>query len=201
MLSLIQPISLFDKKVLVTFIQENLDALEEGLQFLARHLGDEDSGYIDLFACDSYGRSVIIDVSLKEPSPSLFEALNHFVWVKRQLPFLQQIYDEHSLRINHPPKIFLVAPSFSYKIINLCSELSLTTVKLFEFRYLKMEEQTGILLSSIDTPAVHGTISSYELNLKPSAPLGNSIELSEMELQEFLELNIPPSPTNGPFSK
>lgn len=125
------------EKELHEIIEEELDALEEGLLLLKYEFGMV-RGVPDFLCVDSGGRLVIIEVKLQEDENMLFQALRYYDEVHKSIYAIAKMFPDKDIDTDESPRIMLVAEGFSDTIRRM-STLVRPEVELYAHVILRTE--------------------------------------------------------------
>src|ERR1041385_3293438 len=132
-------------------IQEELDALEDGLVLL-QHEYTSGKGSIDFLCVDSGGRLVIVEVKLHEDDNVLFQALRYYSALDKNRFLAADAFKRHKVDPADSPRIVIVAETFTDDLKRL-STLVVPDVELFEYTVaLTPTGDKGIIYHAVSLP-------------------------------------------------
>jgi hypothetical protein len=132
-------------------IQGELDAIEEGLEFL-QHEYPSGNGILDFLCVDSGGRLVIIEVKLHEDKDVLFQALRYFSDIDKNRYLIATVFSDRDIDPEESPRIVLIAERIPEDTRRL-STLVVPEVELLEYSAVTLPEgDRGIVYHSVSLP-------------------------------------------------
>lgn len=146
----LQPYAPSSEAELHALIEDDLEAIEEGLEIL-QHEYPTGRGFVDFLCVDSGGRLVIIEVKLIEDENVLFQALRYFSDVDR---VRYRIASTFSGKVNadEQPRIIIIAKRFSEDVKRL-STLVVPEVELLEYSAVILpSEEIAVVYHSVTPP-------------------------------------------------
>ena len=119
--------------------------------------GGSARGRIDILACDSSKRLVVVELKVVEEDDALWQALEYYDWIIRNADTVPRMYAKHAKRIDATasPRIVLIAPSFSERVRRIVSyidaEISLLTYRFYEIG--ENSEEVGLIFNDVPPDA------------------------------------------------
>jgi Holliday junction resolvase-like predicted endonuclease len=142
-------ISLRERDELESLIIKNPEVIEEGLKVIT-HQHPTDSGPLDILAVDSEGTLVVIELKNEASESHLDQGLRYFDWCSQNLAWLSQSYKDFNIDSESPPRLLLVAPSFTDNVKRIAKYISVE-LELFEYHAVENEKgDRGLICTSID---------------------------------------------------
>ena len=146
------------EKELHTIIENELDALEEGLELLKYEMGIA-TGVPDFLCVDSGGRIVIIEVKLQEDEHVLFQALRYYNEVDKNRYVIAQLFSNKNVNPQEHARIIIIAERFSDDIRRMAT-LLVPDVELYEYTVLiDSDNKKGIVFHPVSLPKLEENIS------------------------------------------
>jgi hypothetical protein len=151
-----EEVEIKDEVELENTVKEHITAIEKGMIYLDSQRTVE-GGRLDILAVDSGKRFVIMELKVREDDYMLLQALDYLDYVIKNKDRLANFYSKQkSIEIDKdsPPRIVLIAPSFSDKLRKATRYIDETyPVELFTFRYLKIVDigRCAPLFSRVET--------------------------------------------------
>lgn len=170
---------------LMYLVKQNLGQIEPDIKIIKeKKLSFEDQDNFYLLSHDQNNRFVLIAAKIFEDENWLYRIVDHLEWFQHYLERWHDTLpkDEHNGLSLKDPRIILIAPSFPDSLKKCVPYLSVPTT-LYEYRYLKMGCQQGLLLNPVKCKNVQ-VENAVGLNLNPSLKpiLDNFIKkLSELD--------------------
>ena len=142
-----------DEKELHHFIQQEFDALEEGLELLG-HEYVMKKGRLDFLCVDSGGRLVVIEVKVGEDPDVLFQALKYYMEIEMNKYVIADSFSEKKIDPKSEPRIILIAERFSDDI-RKAANLIIPDVELYEYVILNTpSDNEGIYYRQVSLPKI-----------------------------------------------
>lgn len=129
--------------------------IEGGLRFVdsQRKAG---RGPLDLLLVDSNNTLIVAELKIVEDEEMLMQAIDYFDYVNTHLESLARIHREFNIDPKQTPRLMLIAPSFSQKLINRCKWISEDVrIDLYIYQYITLKgEHKGetIVFSPVNIP-------------------------------------------------
>jgi RecB family endonuclease NucS len=137
-----------------SILTENPNLIEEGLKIVDTQV-ITNRGRLDILGLDSGKVLVIIELKIVESDEMLWQALDYYDWVFRNIDSIKRMYPNNEIDYNQPPRLMLIAPSFSDAIKRRAIYLD-PSVELLEYKYLQAADKKGMLLIPVSLPTVDG---------------------------------------------
>jgi hypothetical protein len=169
-----------DKAVLGDLVVKNSDLLGNGIKILARRLGTQRHGFLDLMGVDGGQRLVVIDLALTDDTRLLIGSLSHFQWADENRDNISKMLPHQQIDPSLPPRIILIATDFSSEIKASVAYFNSTRVDLFTYQYLEANGEKVFFLDPVDLP-----VKAEKPKEKPFT-MPREVTLSDEEIAEFL---------------
>lgn len=140
----IEQISIKDKQELQKILTEEINAIENGLTVLYNNIKIDPKTNLDLLCHDANGRLVVMQLSVMEDDNAFFEGLRCINYIDTVKPMLRAAYGKAGIDENAPPRLVLLAPSFSSNLRNVVENTNVIEVDLYEWDYLQMADKKGL---------------------------------------------------------
>lgn len=140
----IEQISVKDKQELQKILTEEINAIENGLTVLYSNIRIDPKTSLDLLCHDANGRLVVMQLSVMEDDNAFFEGLRCINYIDTVKPMLRAAYGKAGIDENAPPRLVLLAPSFSSNLRNVVENTNVIEVDLYEWDYLQMADKKGL---------------------------------------------------------
>ena len=153
---------------LIYLVKQKLGQVEPDIKIIKeKKLSFEDEDNFYLLAHDQNNKFVLIAVRIYEDENWLYRLVDHLEWFQH---YLQRWHDTLPQEERKPlnlkdARIILIAPSFSNPLKKCVPYLSIP-INLYEYRYLKVGYQQGLLLNPIKLNNTQ-TENVVELNINP----------------------------------
>ncbi|MFH1288107.1 MAG: hypothetical protein ABII25_05365 [bacterium] len=175
---------------LIYLVKQKLGQVEPDIKIIKeKKLSFEDEDNFYLLAHDQDNRFVLIAVKIFEDENWFYRIVDHLEWFQNYLQRWHDTLPKNDRReLNlKDARIILIAPSFSDSLKKCVPYLSVPII-LYEYRYLKMGYQQGLLLNAVKCKSAQ-IKNAVELNLNPPLKpiLDNFIKkLSELDSKIIL---------------
>jgi hypothetical protein len=169
-----------DKAVLGDLVAKNSDLLGEGIRILARRLGTQRHGLLDLMGVDGEQRLVVIDLDLTDDARLFIESLKHFQWVHENCDNISKMLPRQQIDPSLSPRIVLIAPDFLTDIKASVAYFNSIRVDLFTYQYLEANGEKVFFLDPVDLPVMAGKPKEKPFTMP------REVTLSDEEIAEFL---------------
>ena len=142
-------------------VRQKPDLIEEGLRFVAQQVFT-DMGRLDVLLADSDDAFVVAELKVNEDDGMLMQAIDYYDYVANHRDSLAHTYRNREIKPDKAPRLFLIAPSFSPKLLNRIKWVDIN-ISLFTYQCIEMNDSAceGTLLiyneviapsPSVDTP-------------------------------------------------
>ena len=135
------------KDSLVSLLNSNPGALEDGLKTIDTNLSVDSAGPVDLVAVDRFNKLCLIDVDISGEDALLLHGICHFDWFVRNVPIVRRMYRDRVIDCSAHPRIFLVAPGFSAMFQCAAQRIACTRIQCYLCHVAAGPGGTGILLT------------------------------------------------------
>jgi hypothetical protein len=146
---LLRPSTAINRELLISLLNNNVAALEEGLRVIDMCVPCHPFGPIDLMATDNLDCLSILNVDIFQDNESLLRGIAHFDWLARNTPIVRRMYQGRMINFSAPPRLFLVAPGFSPLLRCVAQRSASPKVSCFEYRTAAMPNGIGILFERV----------------------------------------------------
>ncbi len=130
-------------------IAKDMESIEEGLTTIASQIPLNAETKLDVLCHDENGQLVVFKLSTSENDTMLFEGLkdlNQLDAVKHMLKFH---YKDFKISGTEPPRLILLAPSFSKNLLTIVNHIAGIRIDLYEWEYLKFGDNKGLRIKPI----------------------------------------------------
>lgn len=142
------------ERELESFVKLSLSNIETGLTLIDTQVNTY-RGPLDVLAADNEGCLVVIELKVKENDDMLFQAVDYSDWVQENIDSVSRMYRNiHSkVEANYkkPPRIMLVAPSFSSSLKRRAKYLDIN-IDLYICRFIEIGGKRGLLFEQVNIP-------------------------------------------------
>ena len=145
----IEEITVRNERELEEIVVRELERIEKGLTIIGNQIPIDARTKLDILCHDENGQLVIFKLSTNEDDMMLFEglrALNHLDAVKHMLKFY---YQNFKINDSEPPRLILLAPSFSKNLLTIANHISGIRIDLYEWEYLKFGDNKALRIKLI----------------------------------------------------
>jgi hypothetical protein len=129
----LKPCPSLKREQLVSLLKREAAALEDGLKTIDVDIPCDGCGAVDLFAVDPASRLTIIDLDVSPSEMLLLRGIAHYDWAIRNVASLERMYRGHVINFSQTPRLFLIAPQFSF--LFRCAARQITSPQIRWFRY------------------------------------------------------------------
>lgn len=143
------------EKELEDMIRQFPHLIEEGLRYVTRQRKTL-RGSLDVLLVDSDNTLVVAELKTEENDEMLMQALDYYDFVSENMEGLARIYKEFDISPERMPRLMLMAPSFSPRLVNRCKwvkedvQISLCT---YQYIVLKGEAKgASLIFNPIELP-------------------------------------------------
>ena len=125
--------------------------IEEGLSFVD-HQRQTERGPLDVLFVDSDGALVLAELKVKESDEMLMQGLDYYDYIAAHIEGIAAVYKDHSIDVNRRPRLMLIAPSFSQRLLSRCRWISEeVSISLYSFQPIKLEDgSTTVVYSPVE---------------------------------------------------
>lgn len=127
-----------DEKELEDILLRNPELLEEGLKSLTHQLITR-TGPMDLLCLDSAGKLVVVELKIHESNDMLLQAFRYYDYINENRDTIRMKFNEHEIA-GRPPRLALVAPSFSEELRLAAKYIAEPKVELFKYFFFERED-------------------------------------------------------------
>ncbi len=145
----IEQIGISNRQELEKILVKEIESIEVGLTTIGNQIPINSQTKLDILCHDENGQLVVFQLSATEDDTMLFEglkALNQLDTVKHILRFH---YKDFKMSEDVPPRLALVAPSFSKNLLRIAESVSGIRIDLYEWEYLKFGDNEGLRIKPI----------------------------------------------------
>ncbi|UCE16814.1 MAG: DUF91 domain-containing protein [Candidatus Bathyarchaeota archaeon] len=145
----IEEIRIKNELQLGQMVVEEIESIEAGLTTIANEIPINAETKLDVLCHDESGQLVIFELGTSEDDIMLFEglkALNQLDTVKHMLKFH---YKDFKISDSKPPRLVLLAPSFSKNLLTIVNHISGIRIDLYEWEYLRFGDNKGLRIRPI----------------------------------------------------
>jgi len=145
----IEEIRIKNELQLGQMVVEEIENIEGGLTTIANAIPINAETKLDVLCHDEDGQLVIFKIGTSEDDIMLFEglkALNQLDTVKHMLKFH---YKDFKISDAKPPRLVLLAPSFSKNLLTIVNHISGIRIDLYEWEYLRFGDNKGLRIRPI----------------------------------------------------
>ena len=136
---------------LESFIQHHPSLIEDGLTYVA-HQQQSNGKRLDLLLKDKNNALIVAELKKYEDDDMLLQPLDYFDYVSRHIEMLARLYkDKHVIDPTKQIRLFLVAPTFSQRLINHCRWFNLK-IERFTYQCIQFEDNKEIIPVFSDSP-------------------------------------------------
>ena len=139
---------------LESFVKLSLDNIETGLTLIDTQVNTY-RGPLDILAVDSEGCLVVIELKVKKNDDMLFQAVDYCDWVQQNIDSVSRMYRNihPKVEVNYkkPPRIMLIAPSFSSSLKRRAKYLDIS-IDLYIYRLIEIGGKRGLLFEEVKIP-------------------------------------------------
>ncbi len=147
----IERIEIESKSELEKIIMDSLGHVEKGLTVICNNVPINDKTTLDILCHDEKGQLVIMQVAVNEDDDILLHGLQSLNYVEKFKSMLKMTYAKHKIDDKEPPRLILIAPSFSETVHNAVKNMQGMRIDLYEWEYLKIGDQKGLRIQPIFT--------------------------------------------------
>ena len=124
------------ERQLESLLMNDIEAIEEGMIFLANQINTRDVGEIDVLAVDKEGILNVIELKIEENDKQLLQGLRYLDWINSNITLVSKVYaTDKKVKIedNFRPRLVLIAPSFSRNLYTAVKFIDTIGIDLFEY--------------------------------------------------------------------
>lgn len=145
----VRPVTLTDREELVSLVEANLEALEEGLSLLDRRF-PAGQVPVDLLARDARGRLVFCLFGSGSNPAMLLQALEAYGWCRENAALLGRLFPEANIDTAVPPRLLLLAPRFSDRLPRTARLLGPLSLALVECRCVEVDGVRSVCFEPVE---------------------------------------------------
>jgi hypothetical protein len=134
-----------NRELLLSLLQRNVAALEEGMRTIDASVPCDPFGSIDLVAMDRKDQLTLINVDTVQNNESLLRGIAHFEWITRNIAIVRRMYQGRVINFSEQPRLFLVAPGFSPLLKCVAQRSTSPKISCYAYRTAAMPGGVGIL--------------------------------------------------------
>ncbi len=124
-------------------VRRNAGLIEEGLVYVD-HQKPAAGGRLDVLLVDSGKSLVVAELKVTQEDGMLLQGLDYYDYVSTHVEAFARLYKNHSIDPTQQVRLFLVATTFSQRLVNWCKWLDLP-IYLFTFNCLKFEGEADVV--------------------------------------------------------
>lgn len=146
---LLRPAAPPDRAQVAAVLREFEGALEEGLRVIDAEVPCAPHGEIDLLAIDRASQLTIVDFEIAPGDDILMRGLGHYDWAVQNLPNLRRMFRGQALNFSRPPRLVLVAPSFSFRVRQLARRIASPAIGWVRYHFVDTPERPGVFFEVV----------------------------------------------------
>lgn len=125
-----------DERKLEDMVRQAPHLIEDGLKFVDRQRRTA-RGPLDVLLVDSGNALIVAELKTYQDDGMLMQALDYFDYVSTNLDGFARVYKQFNIDVTQPPRLFLIAPSFSQTLLNRCKWIDEEVkISLFLYKYI-----------------------------------------------------------------
>lgn len=147
-----------DESELEYLVRHAPHLIEPGLKFVD-HQYSTKGGRLDVLLVDSSGAAVVAELKAEEDDNMLWQALDYYDYVNSNLDGISRVYRKFGIKATMNPRLMLIAPSFSHRLINRCKWLSediQTDLLLYQKIHFRDTKEETIVYMPVNIPRKPG---------------------------------------------
>lgn len=187
------PVEISEKQ-LEDLIRQAPELIEEGLSYVD-HQRITDRGPLDVLLVDSGRALIVAELKISEDDSMLVQGIDYYDYIIRNIDGLARSYSGSNIKPLEEVRLFLIAPSFSQKLVNRCQWINMP-ISLFTFKTVifEGEEETIPFFFEKTPPSKPESIVSYtledRLNYITDAEARSRVESLLEEIRNWDKNNI-----------
>lgn len=112
--------------------------IEEGLRYVD-HQRKAGRDPLDVLMVDSGGALIVAELKVREDDGMLVQGIDYYDWITRNIEGLSRAYKSFDINPTQTPRLLLIAPSVSVKLLNRCKWIDIP-ISIFTYNCLKFED-------------------------------------------------------------
>ncbi len=132
------------ERKLEDLVRQAPDLIEAGLRFVD-HQAFTTRGPLDVLLVDSGPALIVGELKVVEDDTMLVQGIDYYDYVFRNLDGFTRAYSRYNIDTRQPPRLFLIAPSFSVTLLNRIKWIDIP-IRLFTFQCIEFEDAKGELV-------------------------------------------------------
>ena len=152
------------ESTLEDLVRQAPELIEEGLEYVD-HQTFTAGGRLDVLLVDSGRALAVAELKVVEDDAMLVQGVDYYDYVHTNLEGFARAYRAHKIDPEQAPRLILIAPSFSVKLLNRIKWLDLP-ISLFMVKCIEFEDDEGELcpiFTEVTPPHVTARPQSYSL--------------------------------------
>lgn len=131
------------EKQLEDLIRHGVDLIEDGLRYID-HQRMTDRGPLDVLMVDSGNTLVVAELKVVEDDTMLVQGIDYYDYITKNIEGIARVYKDFRVDPSQMVRLFLIAPSFSFTLVNRCKWLDIP-VFLFTYKCITLEESKDLI--------------------------------------------------------
>lgn len=128
------------EKELEDAVRQAPTLIEEGLRFVD-HQRKTERGPLDVLLVDGDGALVLAELKVQESDEMLMQGLDYYDYIATHIEGIAAVYKDHSIDVSKGPRLMLIAPSFSQRLVSRCRWISEeVSISLHSFQPIKLDD-------------------------------------------------------------
>ena len=129
------------ERQLEDLVRQAPDLIEAGLRFVD-HQAFTTRGPLDVLLVDSGSALIVAELKVVEDDTMLVQGIDYYDYLLRNLDGFTRAYRSYDIDARQPPRLFLIAPSFSVTFLNRIKWIDIP-IRLFTFQCIEFEDARG----------------------------------------------------------
>ncbi len=140
------------EKELENAVRQAPTLIEEGLNFVD-HQRKTERGPLDVLLVDSDGTLVLAELKVEESDEMLMQGLDYYDYIATHIEGIAAVYKGHSIDASKRPRLMLIAPSFSQRLLSRCRWISEeVSISVYSFQPVKLDDgSTMVVYTPVET--------------------------------------------------
>lgn len=176
-------------------VRKGAGLIEEGLRYVD-HQRRTEGRRLDVLFADSGNALVVAELKVTEDDGMLVQGLDYYDYIATNIEGFARAYKEKKIEPTQKLRLFLIAPSFSFSLLNRCKWIDIP-LSLFTFQCLVFEDNPQEIIPVFKEITIPTRLQSVEvytieqrLNYITDSKVRKTVEELLKEIQDWDKDNI-----------
>ncbi|MFC2017080.1 hypothetical protein ACFLUD_01540 [Chloroflexota bacterium] len=144
-----------NENTLEELIRHYAGKIEGGMKFIDHQVKTDREKRLDVLVVDSGGALAIVELKVWEDDGMLMQGIDYYDYASRHIDSISKTYEKFNIKPDQPPRLILIAPSFSIPLLNRCKWINIP-ISLYTYKCIKTDDDNDVMpvFTEINTPKI-----------------------------------------------